>query len=65
MLQDFFQIVASDVFRRDLIKKFDVKYIFYSISDRQPNAYNPQASTFLKERFRNNLAVIYEVMPQR
>lgn len=63
LIQHFFQNKQDDVFRKKLINEFNIKYVFYTPWGNEPNAYDPDSANFLIERFRNNAAVIYEVMP--
>jgi hypothetical protein len=63
MFDKFFKVETSDTFRKDFLKNFNIRYIFFSTDKPYSNtSMDPRMLPFLKEIFRNDIAIIYRVM---
>jgi hypothetical protein len=57
----FFNGETSDDYREEVLKTYNIKYLFYGPDERLLGSYKPNGSTFLKPVFSNQLITIFKI----
>ena len=61
MVRQFFQAETSDAYREEILRRYNIAYLFYGPTERALGDFQPAASPYLKEVFTNGRYAIYEV----
>ena len=62
-LSQFFQRNTSDAWRRDLLTRYGMTYVFYGPNERALGDFDPARASYLKEVFTNDEVRLYRVEP--
>ncbi len=61
----FFSSATSDPWRRELLQKFNIRYVFYGPNEKAAGDFRPQDAPYLEELYRNTEVQIFGVdLPQ-
>ncbi len=62
-VQRFFQADTPDEWRRDLLKRFQLDYVFYGLNEQRLGGFVPSQAAYLTEVYSEQGIHIYRVMP--
>jgi uncharacterized membrane protein len=57
----FFEAATSDAWRRELLKKFNIRYVYYSPNEQAAGEFKPENAGYLHEAYRNEAVIIFVV----
>jgi hypothetical protein len=57
----FFSGATSDVWRRELLQKFNIRYVYYGPNEKAAGDFSPQNAPYLEELYRNEEVQIFGV----
>jgi hypothetical protein len=57
----FFNSATADAWRRDLLEKFNVRYVYYGPNEKAAGDFAPSRATYLKEVYKNEEVQIFQV----
>jgi len=65
IVRQFFQAQTSDAYRKEILHRYNIAYLFYGPAERALDDFQPATRPYLEEAFTNNRYTIYEVNPGR
>jgi len=65
IVRQFFQAQTSDAYREEILRQYNIAYLFYGPVERALGDFQPATRSYLKEAFTNSRYTIYEVNPGR
>lgn len=65
IVRQFFQAQGSDTYRKEILRRYSIAYLFYGPAERALGDFQPATKPYLKEAFTNGRYTIYEVNPDR
>jgi hypothetical protein len=63
IVRQFFQAQTSDAYRKEILRRYNVAYLFYGPAERALGDFQPATRPYLEEAFTNGRYTIYEVKP--
>jgi hypothetical protein len=61
----FYNAAASEPFRKELLKKYGIDYVFFGDLERATGAFDPLTAPYLSQVYANATAAIYKVVADR
>lgn len=61
IVKQFFQAQTSDAYRKEILRRYHIAYLFYGPAERVLGDFQPAASPYLKEVFTNGRYAVYKV----
>lgn len=61
----FYNGAASDLYRRELLKKYGIDYVFFSDLEKTAGAFDPAAAPYLTKVYANATTAVYKVVTDR
>ena len=65
IVRQFFQARTSDAYREEILRRYNIAYLFYGPAERALGDFQPATRPYLEEAFTNGRYTIYEVNPDR
>jgi hypothetical protein len=65
IVRQFFQAQTSDACREEILRQYNIAYLFYGPAERALGDFPPAARPYLEETFTNGRYTIYAVNPNR
>jgi len=65
IVRQFFQAQTSDAYRKEILRRYNIAYLFYGPVERALGDFQPATRPYLEETFTNGRYTIYEVNPGR
>lgn len=65
IVRQFFQAQTSDAHRKEILRRYNIAYLFYGPAERALGDFQPATSPYLEEAFTNGRYAIYEVKSGR
>jgi len=65
IVRQFFQAQTSDAYREEILRRYNIAYLFYGPAERALGDFQPAARPYLQGVFANGPYTIYEVNPDR
>jgi hypothetical protein len=59
--KQFFSSATSDPWRRDLLQRFNIRYVYYGPNEKAAGEFAPGQASYLKEVYKNEEVQIFEV----
>jgi len=63
IVRQFFQAQTSDAYREEILRQYNIAYLFYGPVERALGDFQPATSPYLQEVFANGRYAIYKVNP--
>ncbi|MFN8459860.1 MAG: hypothetical protein U0401_35300 [Anaerolineae bacterium] len=61
LAQKFFNSATSDAWRRELLTKYNIRYVYYGPAERRAGDFRPENASYLSELYQNSEAQIFGV----
>jgi hypothetical protein len=61
IVKQFFQVQARDAYREEILRRYNVAYLFYGPAERALGDFQPETKPYLEKVFTNGRYKIYEV----
>jgi hypothetical protein len=65
IVKQFFQAQTSDAYREEILRQYNIAYLFYGPAERALGDFQPATRSYLAEAFVNGRYAVYEVNPGR
>jgi hypothetical protein len=65
IVKQFFQAQTSDAYREEILRQYNIAYLFYGPAERALGDFQPATKPYLAEAFINGRYAVYEVNPGR
>ena len=65
IVRQFFQAQTSDAYRKEILRRYNIAYLFYGPAERALGDFQPATRPCLEKAFTNGRYTIYEVNPGR
>ena len=65
IVRRFFQAQTSDAYREEILRRYNIAYLFHGHAERALGDFQPATRPYLEEAFTNGRYTIYEVNPGR
>jgi hypothetical protein len=63
IVRQFFQAQTSDAYRKEILRQYNIAYLFYGPAERALGDFQPTTRPYLEETFTNGRYTIYAVNP--
>jgi len=65
IVRRFFQAQTGDAYREEILRQYNIAYLFYGSAERALGDFQPATRSYLEEAFTNGRYTIYQVKPSR